>query len=279
MELNDRITRISANMQECSATAMNVSESLGRTTDEVRAFAERISDIQKLCAEENAAALASRKEAQEHKEESVKSINRIQSEMAEALEGAKNIQQVKEIAVQISDIANKTKMLSLNAQIEAARAGEMGKGFAVVATEVNTLSSAISDAVADMDVISREAVESVDKLLRSSTEMSRFITENVVRDYDAFVEIGDQYGASTTTLRDRMEELKSQSDAVVSAIGSIDDSVNEISHAVSDSGSDVNELADTSSSMAAQMRDLEAVSGENEAQSKELMSRVSQYKY
>ena len=62
-------------------------------------------------------------------------------------------QQIGEITATVNGLADRSKLLALNASIEAARAGEHGRGFAVVAEEVTKLAEQSKDATAQVEAI------------------------------------------------------------------------------------------------------------------------------
>lgn len=79
----------------------------------------------------------------------------------------------------ITDIADETNLLALNASIEAARAGEQGKGFAVVASQIQKLAEQ-----------SNASAEQISKIIKSLLKNSEKMVE-IMQDVNAVVE--EQY--------------------------------------------------------------------------------------
>ena len=131
-------------------------------------------------------------EAVEKIEESHKAMNNLNN-LANEISG---------IIELISDIAEQTKFLALNASIEAARAGSAGKGFAVVAEEVKNLAKRTSDAASDVSQKINRIIKEINNATSFSIqvrdivyklkEVNTLITESVNSQYNSIENIVEQ---------------------------------------------------------------------------------------
>jgi methyl-accepting chemotaxis protein len=84
-------------------------------------------------------------------------------------------QQIGEITATVNGLADRSKLLALNASIEAARAGEHGRGFAVVAEEVTKLAEQSKDATAQVEAILSDVQAATSAAVRASQEGTKVV--------------------------------------------------------------------------------------------------------
>ena len=136
-------------------------------------------------------------------------------------------QEITGIAGLITEIANQTNLLALNAAIEAARAGEHGKGFAVVADEVRKLavqSKKSANEIAGMIGLIQteikqaiEAVESGNHLVDQGLDS----TEEANNAFTSITESIEGVSKNVQEVSSAVEQLTAQSQIIVDTIGNV----------------------------------------------------------
>ena len=212
-------------MNEMNATVLEVAKNAGQAAE--------MSSNMRHCADEGADIVR----------QVVKGIEDVQSisltlkeDMAQLGENARSITQIMSV---ISDIADQTNLLALNAAIEAARAGEAGRGFAVVADEVRKL--------AEKTMSSTSEVGNAINAIRNSTEKSIRQVDVAVESIARVTELSNKSGQAL----EQIVNMAEQSADEVRAIATAGEQQSATSEEINRSIADINSIA-TSTSKAMQ---------------------------
>ena len=148
----------------------------------------------------------------------------------------------------ISDIADQTNLLALNAAIEAARAGEAGRGFAVVADEVRKLAEKTMSSTTDVG----NAIAAIQQSAGQSIQQ----VEKAVGNISDATEYSNKSGEALKEIVGMVDQTADE----VRAIAAASEQQSATSEEINRSVADVNHIAaSTSQSMQVAMKELESL--------------------
>ena len=211
-------------LREASAKVASGSTELSATAGEVAQTAQeiaRFSETQRESAEHTAAAVSEFSSSIREVSGHVRTSNtRIETMVQSAGDGVRkgeatvaamqsinqNAKDISSILSVITEIANQTNLLSLNAAIEAAKAGEQGKGFAVVAEEVRKLAERSAGAAKEIIQLVGQTQKAMGEGM-ATVEGTEGSLKVLLRDIQVVAGISREIGAASEEQNRTSDEL------------------------------------------------------------------------
>jgi len=189
--INDTAVQVSSAAQETQATAMHLAEASEHQAQEIAGASAAINEMavsidQVSANASESSAVAERSVAIANKgsevvQSTISGMDNIREQIQETSKRIKRLgessQEIGDIISLITDIADQTNILSLNAAIQASMAGDAGRGFAVVADEVQRLAERSAAATKQIEAlvktIQNDTNEAVISMEQTTTEVVR----------------------------------------------------------------------------------------------------------
>ena len=268
---------LSATMEEVSATTGGVSSNTASAEEKVKDMAEQTKIISQYAQEMKGRAVTLEQTANDNKNSTSQVINDITGELNTALENSRSVEKVAQLTEDILSISSQTNLLALNASIEAARAGEAGKGFAVVADEIRQLADSSRETANNIQTINEQVIEAVNGLVKASERIISYINENILPDYEAFVQGGRQYSEDAVHIDDSMAEYEKSAEKILSTMIEITDAIEGINKAVEESANGVTDAAVNVDSLVQSMSEVHGKMEENSSVAKNLKDESANF--
>jgi len=235
------MTEISTTISELLATSRQIAESAQRVAHN---------------AEQTASAARSGHGTVDSTHETISGIRRqVDQIVAHMLELGKKSQEIGTVLDIVSELAEQTNILAINATIEAAGAGDAGKRFAVVAEEIRKLADRVGGSTKEVRVLIEEVRSAVNTTVMATETGSKAVDAGTKQFGDvasAFKQISSLVSTTTDAAREIELSTKQQS----TAVEQVNSAIANVTQASVETEASAGQTLQTVSQMAAMSRDL-----------------------
>ena len=185
---------------------------------------------------------------------------------------------IREVTGLITDIAEETNLLSLNASIEAARAGEAGRGFAVVASQIQKLAEQPDVSANQIENIIDQLVADSEKAVATMEQVQRIIDEqsrDVDRTGEVFRSVSDGIQKSIDGINligQKVQNMDQARIAVVDTVSNLSAIAEENAASTQESSASVTSITGVADEMQISSEDMRKIA-------EDLDQRMAAFKY
>ncbi len=266
-EMTEGIEQVSATAEELAAGANNQAEQANNTLEVIREIdigVKQINNYARNMEESSNKANQVSARGLDSVRQSVTQMKSLEMKVSDSskvvFELADKTKEISEILNVITDIANQTNLLALNAAIEAARAGEQGRGFAVVADEVRKLAEQAGKSTSEIS----EIIYSVEQ----EAQKAGVAMSEVVEGVKLGSEVIDYNGQAFNEIADVIKEISAK-------VGEISRATEDITHKVDEGVNSVESIAAITEESSAGTEELSASMEQQNASMQEINGMAS----
>ncbi|MGB4660370.1 MAG: methyl-accepting chemotaxis protein [Mobilitalea sp.] len=270
-ELSAGSEETAASSQEMNASALEVMQAIDSIANRAQDGSNTANEISTRAKELKSAAMSSKTAAMKFYTES-------ETVLKKAIEQSKEVDEINVLSSAILEITSQTNLLALNASIEAARAGDAGKGFAVVAEEIRKLAENSNQTVTKIQEVTTTVVESVSNLSKSSGKLLSFMDENVINDYDKFVDTSERYNEDAVFVEGFVTDLSATTEELVASMENMIKAISEIATATNDAAAGTTNIAEKTVSVTDKANKVSEIANKTNIISGKLIAAIEKYR-
>lgn len=253
---------MSAGMEETAASTASMQQVSSHLSEEIQHTVQEMKKSEAYTCEIAVRATELKAKMEQSQEASNRVYGSTKTSVENAIEAAKVVQEIETLTQAITDIAEQTTLLALNASIEAARAGEQGRGFAVVAGEVGKLAEQSQETAERIKSLTSQVMGAMEALSKGAFDLLHFIDDDIRKDYAQMDETAVQYKEDAEFFHKTAKGSTKTSEELLVSVRNMNQSMDEIGRATHESADGNTHIAENIVGMAEKYADiLEKVQG------------------